>query len=229
MAKNTSAFSGKSTSTIFMVEDHAVFRQGLGWIIEQDKGLSVCGEATDAEEALEKIKSAKPDLALIDIGLVGMSGLELTKRVRSLLPKTRILILSMHKESLYAERALRAGANGYIMKSESGEELISAIHHVLSGQTYISKQLNETLIQRIAGAGRKVEVFSLDLLTDREVEVFQRVGQAMSTRQIADELGISMKTVEAHKEHIRTKLNMETNVELVQYAIHWVHSEKAPG
>lgn len=216
----------KTKHKIFVVEDHAVFREGLVWIIEQNTDFEVCGDATDALEALEKIKGLKPDLILVDIGLTGMNGIELTKRIRALLPETHILILSMHKESLYAERALRAGANGYIMKRESGEELISAIRHVLDGQTYVSKEFNEMLLQKVAGSGRKVENFSLDLLSDREIEVLQGVGQGLGTRRIAEELGISIKTVEAHKEHIRTKLNLSANTDLVQYAIHWVHSEK---
>jgi DNA-binding NarL/FixJ family response regulator len=139
-----------------------------------------------------------------------------------------MLILSMHKESLYAERALRAGANGYIMKRESGETLIAAIRKVLAGETYVSAQVNQLLLQKVAGAGRNVQAFSLDLLSDREIEVYQRVGQGLATRQIATELNISMKTVEAHKEHIRAKLNLSTGAELVQHAIHWVHSEPAP-
>jgi DNA-binding NarL/FixJ family response regulator len=209
-----------------MVEDHTVFRQGLVWIIEQDKSLEVCGEATEGTEALEKIKTLKPDLVIVDITLPGMSGIELTKRLRALLPPVRILILSMHKESLYAERALRAGANGYIMKKESGEELILAIGKILQGQTYISKQFNEQLLQKVVGSGRQVEKFSMDLLSDREIEVFQRVGQGFGTRQMAEEMGISVKTVEAHKEHIRSKLNLNTNADLVQHAIHWVHTEQ---
>jgi DNA-binding NarL/FixJ family response regulator len=216
----------KNKHKIFLVEDHMVFRQGLIWIIEQDKEFEVCGEAVDGFDALNQIKNVKPDLVLVDIGLAGMSGIELTKNIRSSMPDVRILILSMHKESLYAERALRAGANGYIMKRESGEELISAIRQVLDGRTYVSKELNETLLQKVAGSGRKVTEFSIDLISDRELEVFQRIGHGLSTRQIAEELNISMKTIEAHREHIRAKLNLKTNADLVQYAIHWVHSEK---
>src|SRR5689334_11006308 len=150
------------TKKIFLVEDHTVFRQGLVWIIEQDKQLEVCGEATDGIEAIARIKETKPDLIIIDIGLAGMSGIELTKTIRSSMPTVGILILSMHKESLYAERALRAGANGYIMKKESGEELIKAIHQVLNGQIYASKEFNEMLLKQVAGSGRKVKEFSID-------------------------------------------------------------------
>jgi DNA-binding NarL/FixJ family response regulator len=217
--------NAKAKRRIFIVEDHGVFRQGLAWIIDKSNEMEVCGDAADAAEALQKIKELTPDLVLVDIGLAGMSGIELTKRLRTLAPEMRILILSMHKESLYAEHSLRAGAHGYIMKRESGEELISAMRRVLNGEIYVSKRFNEILLQKVSGAGRKVRQFSIDLLTEREMEVLQRVGQGLGTRQIAEELGISMKTVEAHKEHIRAKLGLSTNAELVQHAIHLVHSE----
>lgn len=217
---------GARKHRIFLIEDHVVFRQGLSWILAQDKDLEICGEAGDGVEALARLKNARPDVVLIDIGLPGVSGVELTKQIRGMMPKVGLLILSMHKEALYAERALRAGANGYIMKRESGEEVIAAIRKVLAGKIYASKTFNEMILQKVSGSGREVTAFSMDLITDRELEVFQRVGQGLSTRQISEELHISMKTVEAHREHIRTKLSLPTNADLVQHAIHWVHSEK---
>lgn len=213
---------------IFMVEDHAVFRQGLTWIVEQEPGFEVCGSAAEGHEALARLKALKPELVIVDIGLPGMGGIELTRRIREQFPKMLILILSMYKESLYAERALRAGANGYLMKTENGETVIAAIKAVLSGRTYVSREFNEQMLQRVASTGRKTGAFALDLLSDRELEVYQRLGQGRSTRQIADELHISMKTVEAHKERIRAKLNLATNAELIQQAIHWARSEHLP-
>jgi DNA-binding NarL/FixJ family response regulator len=216
----------KNKQKIFVVDDHVLFREGLVWIIQQEKDLEVIGEAADGAEALEQLKKLKPHLVLVDVGLTGMSGIELAKKIRTISEEVRILMISMHQESLYAERALRAGANGYIMKRASSSDLIAAIRQVLKGQSYLSKAFNESLIQRVAGAGRKVKAFALDLLSDRELEVFQRVGQGLGTREIADELEVSMKTIEAHKEHIRAKLTLETNSALIQHAIHWVHSEK---
>lgn len=217
----------KTKQHIFLLDDHAVVRQGLKWIIERESDLDVCGEAGEASEALEKIKKLKPDLAVIDIALPGMSGLDLTKELRALYPEMRIIILSMFKETLYAERALRCGANGYIMKTDGGENLVAAIRRVLGGQTYISEQFNEHLLQKLGSSGLK-PAFSMDLLTNRELEVLRLIGQGFASKEIAANLDISMKTVEAHREHIRAKLNMHTNSQLVQHAIHWVHSENVP-
>lgn len=211
---------------VFVVDDHPLYREGLIRTINHEKDLTVCGEASDASEALKRLDALKPDLTVIDISLEGMSGIDLTKSIRAKHGKTKILIVSMHPESLYAERALRAGANGYIMKRESGFVLVNAMRHVLGGQTYISHELNETLIQRLTHS-RPGAASSVDLLSDRELEVFQLIGRGYGTRQIADELNISMKTVEAHREHIRAKLNLDTTFELVQQAIDWMHREKS--
>lgn len=215
------------TTKIFLVDDHAVVREGLKWLIERDKNLSVCGEASSADETLEKIKSAKPDLMIVDIALPGTSGLDLTKSLRTVIPDVKIIILSMFKENLYAERALRSGANGYIMKKDGGEKLISAIHHVLSGQTYVSDEFNEVLLKKLQASGLK-PAYSMDLLTNRELDVLRLIGQGFGSKEIGAELKISVKTVEAHRENIRGKLNLHTNSELVQHAIHWVHSENVP-
>lgn len=219
--------TGKAKYGVFLVDDHVVVREGLKWIIERDKELTVCGEAGDAIEALEKIKATAPDLVVIDVALTGMSGLDLTKSLRTLFPNIRILILSMFKESLYAERALRSGANGYIMKRDGGEKLIAGIKHVLRGQTYVSEEFNQQLLQKLANRAHDPS-FSLDALTNRELDVMRLVGQGYGSKEIASQLEISMKTVESHREHIRAKLKMETNSEFVQHAIHWVHSEDVP-
>jgi len=217
----------KSKHRIFLVDDHAVVREGLKWIIERQENLEVCGEAADATETLERIKSSKPDVAIIDVALTGMSGIELTKSVRALYPKMGIIVLSMFNENLYAERAIRAGANGYIMKRDGGEKVISAIRHVLGGQTYVSDEFKEILLQKLGNSGSK-PAFSMDLLSNRELDVLRLIGQGFGSKEIAKNLEISMKTVEAHREHIRAKLKMHTNSELVQHAIHWVHSENIP-
>lgn len=221
--------AGKSESRlkkrVFVVDDHAVFRDGLVRILQQEKDLEVCGEATDAGEALKELEKMKPDLAIIDISLEGANGIDLTKTVRARFPAMRILVLSMHKESLYAERALRAGANGYIMKRESGATLLEAVRRILQGSIYVSEKLNELLLHRVSNPGHEHGASPVDQLSDRELEVFQLIGHGYGTRQIAEKLNLSMKTVESHREHIRDKLDIVNTFELVRFAIHWIKQE----
>lgn len=207
---------------ILLVDDHAVFREGLAKILEPETDLDVCGEAENASAALLRAEELRPDMAIVDISLEGISGIVLTKDLRSRFPDLRILILSMHKESLYAERALAAGAHGYIMKHESGQKLAEAIRRVLSGQTFVSEQLNQKLLNGLFRSPGENKPSSLvDRLGVREFEVFRLIGKGYGTRQIADELEISIKTVEAHRIHIREKLNLSNTFELVQYAREW--------
>jgi DNA-binding NarL/FixJ family response regulator len=208
---------------VFIVDDHPVFREGLVRIINQEADLVVSGEAGDAAEALERIDASRPDLVVIDISLDGMNGLELVKSLRDRRPETRLLVVSMHPESLYAERALRAGANGYIMKRESGRTLLAAMRHVLDGKTHVSQELNELILRRVSDPGRRVGGSAVERLSDRELEVFQLIGQGFGTRQVAETLNVSMKTVETHREHIKEKLGVDSTSELVRRAIHWVH------
>jgi DNA-binding NarL/FixJ family response regulator len=210
---------------IFIVDDHPVFREGLVRIINQEIDLVVCGEAADAAEALSRAERTKPDLMMIDISLDGMSGIDLLKSLRSRLPGTRFLVLSMHPESLYGERVLRAGAHGYVMKRESGRTLLAAIRHVLDGKTHIGPELNEQILRRFAAPARDSKGPAVDRLSDRELEVFQLIGQGFGTRQISERLSVSMKTVETHREHIKEKLRLDSTADLVQRAIHWVHRE----
>jgi DNA-binding NarL/FixJ family response regulator len=210
---------------ILVVDDHPVFREGLLRTLHQDKNLEVVGEAAGVAEALQAAAAIRPHLVIVDISLEGGNGIDLTRMLREQLPEVRILMLSMHKESLHAERALRAGANGYIMKRESGKQLIEAIHQVLNGQTYVSEAMKEHLLQKISGSTDAKSPAPQDLLSDRELEIFSLIGQGYGTRQIADELHVSMKTVESHREHIRDKMDLASTFELVQQAIHWVHNE----
>ena len=214
---------------ILLVDDHAVFRDGLVRIIDQEKDLSVCGEASDGMEALDLAPRLKPDLVIVDVSLEGMTGIDLTKSLREHFPDIRILVLSMHKESIYAERALRAGANGYIMKKESGRKLLGAMRHVLAGQTYISEDLNQLILEKLSGAAGKADQAPIDRISDRELEVFRLIGQGYGTRQMADHLHVSMKTVESYRERIRAKLNFDSTFELVQHAIHWTFGERDSG
>jgi len=213
--------SASSTFKILLVDDHAVFRDGLARIIGQEKDLVICGEASDGVEALDLVPRLKPDLVIVDITLEGMTGIDLIDTLRKRYPDLRILVLSMHKESLYAQRALRSGANGYIMKRESGKKLLTAIRQILSGKTYISEELNNVILDNLSGQGRNSGPASVDRLSDRELEVFRLIGQGYGTRQMADHFHVSMKTIESYRERIRAKLNLESTFELVQHAIHW--------
>jgi DNA-binding NarL/FixJ family response regulator len=218
--------SSKPTSKIriLIVDDHVLVREGLIRLLGREKDLDVCGEAVSEDEALSCVSELKPDLAIVDITLENGNGLELTKQLRKRFPKLKILILSMHKEHLHADRALRMGANGYIMKREGKEKLLEAIRQVMAGQVYVSKTVNDLMLQRIVTGADHPEG-SVHSLSDREFEVFRLIGEGYGTRQIAEKLNISIKTAETHREHIREKLNLNTTFELVQQAIHWLHYE----
>lgn len=218
----------KAKSRILVVDDHPVFREGLVRVLNQEKDVQVAGEAPSLEDAMALAATLKPDLVMVDISLDGSNGVDLTKSLRETYPDIRILVLSMHNEFLHAERALRAGANGYIMKRESGKELLSAIRHVLGGQTYLSEPMKESLLKKVASGPGPRSQSPEEVLSDREFEIFQLIGQGYGSRQIADKLHLSIKTVESHREHIRDKMNIESTFELVQKAIHWFHNEKHP-
>jgi DNA-binding NarL/FixJ family response regulator len=209
------------------VDDHPIVRQGLGLLINREPDLVVCGEAEDAPSALQRMASAQPDLMVIDISLDGPDGLELLKTIRLKEPILPVLILSMHEESTYAERSLRAGANGYIMKQEATERVLVAIRRILEGKVYLSERLtNKMLEQFVHGAGSSKNN-PLTTLSDRELEVYRLIGAGHGTRQIADELHVSVKTVESYQAHIKEKLSLRNARELVQHAIESSLSEKS--
>lgn len=212
---------------IMIVDDHAVFREGLALIIQQEPDLVVCGEFESAADALGDAASLKPDMAIVDISLDGMNGVDLCKQLRARFPEMRILVLSMHKEFLYAERVLRAGANGYIMKQEGRRKLVTAIRHVLKGETYVSDAVKEMILQGLGGRKEAGAASAVDRLSDRELEVFQLISKGYGTRQMADALNVSIKTIESHREHIREKLNLKSTFELVQYALEWAAQHRA--
>ena len=212
---------------VFLVDDHPIVRQGLGLLINREPDLAVCGEAEDAPSALQRMASAQPDLMVIDISLDGPDGLELLKTIRLKEPILPVLILSMHEESIYAERSLRAGANGYIMKQEATERVLVAIRRILEGKVYLSERLtNKMLEQFVHGAGSSKNN-PLTTLSDRELEVYRLIGAGHGTRQIADELHVSVKTVESYQAHIKEKLSLRNARELVQHAIESSLSEKS--
>jgi DNA-binding NarL/FixJ family response regulator len=221
-------YNGAATKAkIFLVDDHPIVRQGLGLLIDREPDLTVCGEADGAPTALQAIASVQPDLMVIDLSLDGPDGLELLKTVRVKEPVLPVLILSMHDESIYAERSLRAGANGYIMKQEATERVLVAIRRILEGKVYLSERLtNKMLEQFVHGAG-KTKADPVGTLSDRELEVYRLIGAGHGTRQIADELHVSVKTVESYQAHIKEKLSLKNARELVQHAIESTLTEKS--
>jgi DNA-binding NarL/FixJ family response regulator len=208
-------------SKILIVDDHPITRHGLAQLLNHEPDLSVCGEAEDAQRALGLIESLEPDLVLSDITMAGKSGLELIKEMQVMHPQVAVLVLSMHDESIYAERILRAGARGYLMKSAGGAELLVAIRQVLRGEVYLSKKMSAKMINLLSGTRAKKNRSAMEMLTDREFEVFQLMGQGLSTREIGQRLHISSKTVDTHRLNIKDKLNLKTLPELMRYAVRW--------
>jgi DNA-binding NarL/FixJ family response regulator len=221
MAEITKSQSAPPTrkKTVFIVDDHPLLRQGLGLLVNREPDLVVCGEAEEAQTAMREIAAKIPDILIADISLNGPDGLELLKNLRMLYPNLPVLILSMHDESIYAERALRARANGYIMKQEATEKVLVAVRRILGGDIYLSDRMaNKLLHQYVSGAS--VDMHSrLSALSDRELEVFRLIGEGRGTRQIAEKLRLSIKTVETYQAHIKDKLSLHSGRELVQHAI----------
>jgi DNA-binding NarL/FixJ family response regulator len=211
---------------VFVVDDHPIVRQGLALLINREHDLHVCGEAEDAQTAIQSVPGAKPDILIVDISLNGPDGLDLLKDVRIRHPQLPVLILSMHDESIYAERALRAGAQGYIMKQEATEKVLIAVRRILSNEIYVSERIANRMLRRYIGNPNSDRPTSIADLTDRELEVFRLIGEGHSTRQIAEQLHISVKTVESYQAHIKEKLSLRSARELVQHAIQWSISEK---
>jgi DNA-binding NarL/FixJ family response regulator len=206
---------------VLLVDDHPIVRQGLARLIEREVDLSVCGEAEGAHTAFHAIETLRPDIVLLDISLNGPDGLEVLKEIRVKTGSLPVLILSMHDESIYAERAMRAGANGYIMKQEATEKVLIAIRRILQGDVYLSDRLTTTMLQQYVRGGAHTKSSPLLNLTDRELEVFRLIGEGHGTRQIADELHLSVKTIESYQAHIKEKLALRNARELVQHAIEW--------
>jgi DNA-binding NarL/FixJ family response regulator len=213
--------------TVLLVDDHPVVRQGLALLINREPDLAVCGDAEEASAALRRIEELKPDLIVVDISLKGPDGLDLLKDIRARDPNLPVLILSMLDELLYAERALRAGANGYIMKQEATERVLVAIRRILGGEVYVSDRMADRMLHRFVGGGQTSQRSPIAALTDRELEVFRLIGEGRGTRQIAEELHISVKTVESYQAHIKEKLCLKNSRELVQRAIQGTVTSKA--
>lgn len=211
---------------IFLVDDHPVTREGLARLINHEADLEVCGEAGTAAAALLAIESRKPDLVIIDVSLTtGASGLELMKDLSARDARLRMLALSTHDETLYAERALRAGAKGYVMKHEPTAQVMLAIRKVLHGEVFLSKAMNERMLRKMTARGGAPLASEIERLSDRELEVYRLLGQGRGTRQIAGELNLSISTVETYRTHIKEKLRLNGAPELVRHAVEWVHSQ----
>src|ERR1051326_656174 len=212
---------------VLIVDDHPMMRQGLVQLISNEPDLAVCGEAENARHALEAIAAAKPDLVLADITLPDKNGLELIKDLQALHPQLPVLVISMHDEALFAERVLRAGGRGYIMKQEGGKKLMLAVRQVLSGQIYVSEKMSAKFLENLSGRRSESGSSPIEQLTDREFEVFQLIGQGKGTRQIAQALHLSVKTVEVHRLHIKEKLKLEDSTSLVRHAVRWMETQNA--
>jgi DNA-binding NarL/FixJ family response regulator len=210
---------------VLVVDDHPIVRQGLALLIDQQPDLVVCGAAEEAHSALHAISALRPDIIILDISLPGPDGIELLKTIRTMDPDLPILVLSMHAESVYAERALRAGANGYIMKQEATDSVLDALRRILRHEVYVSERIANAMLRQLVTGSRKPEGPPEARLSDRELEVFRMIGTGMGTRQIADELGLSVKTVESYQAHIKEKLGLQGARDLMQRAVQWRMSE----
>ena len=217
----------KPKTRVLLVDDHPILRAGLRKLIDHEPDMMVCGEAEDGPKAFELAGTVQPDVAVIDISLKGSNGIELIKNLKARYPDLPTLVLSMHDESLYAERALRAGSRGYIMKEEAIEQVLVAIRRALAGEIFLSDRMKSKMIQQMASGKGKAVASPIEQLTDRELEVFRLIGEGCSTRQIAGQLHLSIRTVEAYREYIKAKLGLKNATELVQHAFHWVHYEAA--
>ena len=219
--------SAAKKATVLLVDDHPIVRQGLTQLINQEPDLGVCGHAEDAKSALHAIATCRPDIVILDISLNGPDGFEVLKDIRMRDEALPVLVLSMHDESLYAERALRAGANGYIMKQEATERVLQAIRRIRGGEVYVSDRIAERLLRQIVSSPVSGKS-PMEALTDRELAVFRLIGKGRGTREIADDLHISVKTVESYQAHIKEKLSLKNARELVQHAFQWVTREDGP-
>jgi DNA-binding NarL/FixJ family response regulator len=210
---------------VLVVDDHPVFRAGLIGLLQHEPDLTVCGEAEDAARTIAAVEKLMPDLVLLDMGLPDRSGLELLKDLRAMRPELPVLIISMHDETLYAERVLRAGGRGYIMKQAGPEKIIEAVRKVLGGGTYVSERTSALILENISGNKRSDTPSAIARLTDRELEILRLIGTGREAHDIATHLQLSIKTVDTHRAHIREKLGLKNTTELIHYAARWADGQ----
>jgi DNA-binding NarL/FixJ family response regulator len=213
---------GSMTTRILIVDDHPLLRQGLIGLISTQPDFEVCGEANGVAEARQLVETTQPDVAIIDLSLKDGNGIELIKDLKDRFPDLKSLVVSMHDELLFAERALRAGAVGYVSKQEAIRTIVQAVRTVLSGKLYLSQVMTERMVQMAVGSKANAARSPLERLTDREIEIFEMIGQGLTSRQIARQLELSPKTVETHREHIKEKLELKNATELTKHAVQWV-------
>ena len=211
---------------VLIVDDHPIVRQGLTQLIDQEDDLHVCGQAEDAHEAMRAIRELSPDMVVVDISLKDTSGIELIKDIKVRCPDLPVLTLSMHDEGVYAERAMRAGARGYIMKQEATERVVTAIRRVLSGDVYVSEGMAAKMVSKLVAGPAQTGGSPVDRLSDRELEVFRLIGTGYGTREMAEKLHLSIKTIETYRAHIKDKLDLVDANELLRTAITWVNAER---
>lgn len=222
----TKSGAGTVVRQVLLVDDHPGFRRGVAAIIAEEKGFAVCGEASSAASALDAMRRLKPDIAVVDISMPGTNGIELTKMMVAERPQLHILVLSMHDESVYALRALRAGAKGYVMKAESLDCVIRGLRKVGEGEIFVSPQFSDRLIFKAIQSNEDKSTSPVDRLSDRELEVLRLLGKSYGTRDIAEQLHLSGKTVETHRGHIKEKLGFKDSGDMVRFAIDWVTQEE---
>jgi len=218
----TSRLTTQNVVKVFIVDDHPIVRQGLRQLLSQEEDMVVCGEAEGMSQAMQLYFEKKPQVMLVDISLENGNGIELVKELMAHDRELKILVCSMHDESLYAERALRAGAMGYINKEMATDRLIEAVRRVAAGQIFLSEEMTHRFLARQIGQGEVAPPSPMESLSDRELEVFELIGHGMKTRQIAERLHLSPKTVETYRENIKRKMNLANSVELTQHAVQWV-------
>ncbi|MFU8812327.1 MAG: response regulator transcription factor [Balneolaceae bacterium] len=212
----------KKKQQIYIVDDHPLMRKGLAMTIENDIDFEVVGQAESAEEGMTEILEMKPDAAVIDISLPGMNGIELIKHLLSQMPELKVLVISRHDEELYAERALRAGAKGYLMKLEAGDIIVSALRQILNGGIFLSDKVGSQIIMKMTSGKKNVEDNPLEVLSDRELEVFELTGKGETTKEIAQRLHVSVKTVETYRARIKEKMHIDSTNDLIRRAVQWV-------
>ena len=210
---------------IYIVDDHPLVRQGLSQIIANEDDMEICGEAEDSPSAMTGVGETQPDAVIVDISLKGNNGLELIKNLKAIHEEIPILVFSMHDESIYAQRALRAGAKAYVMKKEPSEKIVEAIHKIIKGEIYVSASVADQVLHQIVNGPNNASTSPVDRLTDRELEVVQLIGRGLSSREIAESLNLSVKTIESHRAHVKEKLSLRNATELVQFSVQWVDQQ----
>lgn len=227
LAKQSVGKPAAEKSRVFIVDDHTMFREGLRQLIERESTMTVCGDAPDATEGLSGIRTSKPDVVIVDISLAGASGLDLIKDIKAEFDDLPVLVVSMHDESLYAERALRAGAMGYVMKHEPAKTVKAAIQKVLGGDMYLSEKMSTNVINRLLRGQTDQPKSPIEMLSDRELEVFRLLGRGKGVRQIGEELGVTIPTVNSFRNRIKEKLQLKSSTEVMLHAIQWVREDSA--